>query len=70
MLKALRKRADLRGGIGRRGLALAFLIIALRPDLIRGPSRSPGPAPPAADRAPPAPLRVTYAAAVERAARP
>jgi serine peptidase DegS len=58
------------------GLALAFLIVALRPDLIRG---TPGPAPllapaptPAAPPTPagalPAPARVSYAAAVERAA--
>jgi serine peptidase DegS len=58
------------------GLALAFLIVALRPDLIRG---APGPAPllapapgPAAAATPagalPAPARVSYAAAVERAA--
>jgi serine peptidase DegS len=58
------------------GLALAFLIVALRPELIR---RAPGPAPllapataPAAAAAPagapPAPARVSYAAAVERAA--
>ena len=58
------------------GLALAFLIVALRPDLIRG---APGPAPllapapaPAAPPTPagalPAPARVSYAAAVERAA--
>jgi serine protease DegS len=51
------------------GLALAFLIVALRPELIRGgaqPAALPAPAPPAA--ALPAPARVTYAAAVERAA--
>jgi serine peptidase DegS len=58
------------------GLALAFLIVALRPDLIR---RAPGPAPllapapaPAAAATPagalPAPARASYAAAVERAA--
>ena len=50
------------------GLALAFLIVALRPDLIRGPSRSPRPAAPAAERALPASERATYAAAVQRAA--
>jgi serine peptidase DegS len=53
------------------GLALAFLIVALRPQLIRG-AAYPAPlavAPaPAAATAPPAPERVTYAAAVERAA--
>ena len=55
------------------GLALAFVIVALRPDLIR---RSAGVAPPpayvAAPSAPVAaargPARVTYAAAVQRAA--
>jgi serine peptidase DegS len=51
------------------GLALAFLIVALRPELIRGaaqPVPLPASAPPAG--ALPAPARVTYAAAVERAA--
>ena len=55
------------------GLALAFVIVALRPDLIR---RSSGTAPPPAYRSAPAaqipsargPARVTYAAAVRRAA--
>ncbi|HJS89126.1 MAG TPA: trypsin-like peptidase domain-containing protein [Steroidobacteraceae bacterium] len=55
------------------GLALAFVIVALRPDLIR---RSAGVAPPPAYVAAPAapvaaargPARVTYAAAVQRAA--
>src|SRR2546429_225775 len=50
------------------GLALAFLIVALRPDLIRGPAHDPGPAARAGDRALPAPERATYAAAVQRAA--
>ena len=58
------------------GLALAFLIVALRPDLIRGapvPAPLLAPAPtPAAPATPagalPAPARVSYAAAVERAA--
>ena len=58
------------------GLALAFLIVALRPDLIRGtpgpaPLLAPAPSPAAAATpagAPPAPARVSYAAAVERAA--
>jgi serine peptidase DegS len=55
------------------GLALAFVIVALRPDLIRGdagpPPAPPPPAVPAAS-APVArePLRVSYAAAVQRAA--
>lgn len=53
------------------GLALAFLIVAVRPDLIRRGTAPVLPAPPAASIAPaalPAPTRVTYAAAVERAA--
>src|SRR2546429_705286 len=50
------------------GLALAFLVVALRPDLIRATPRPPEPATPAAERALPAPQRVTYAAAVQRAA--
>jgi serine peptidase DegS len=51
------------------GLALAFLIIALRPDLIRGSTRT---APPVAAAVPAqtvtAPVRVSYADAVQRAA--
>jgi serine peptidase DegS len=51
------------------GLALAFLIVALRPDLIRGAAQ---PAPLLASAPPsgtlPAAAHVTYAAAVERAA--
>ncbi|MDB6091418.1 MAG: hypothetical protein JWN85_4202 [Gammaproteobacteria bacterium] len=50
------------------GLALAFLIVALRPDLIR---RATGPAlamPAVSSPALPAPARVTYSAAVQRAA--
>jgi Do/DeqQ family serine protease len=50
------------------GLALAFLIVALRPDLIRRGSATPLPAvagPPAEIAAP---SRVTYSAAVQRAA--
>jgi len=56
------------------GLALAFLIIALRPDLIRRPAAPavlPPPAVPATVAAAPAvqaPVRVTYAGAVQRAA--
>jgi len=51
------------------GLALAFVIVALRPDLIRRDKANAAPlatARPAA--AVPAPARVTYSAAVERAA--
>jgi serine protease DegS len=53
------------------GLALAFLIVALRPDLIRGATRAPAPAGPVVSPPPqsvPAPVRVTYADAVQRAA--
>jgi len=68
MLKRLGSALIFVAGSVVGGLALAFLIIALRPDLIRGPTRSPGPALPAADRTLPAPERITYAAAVQRAA--
>jgi serine peptidase DegS len=54
------------------GLALAFLIVALRPDLIRGATtRAPasvGTAPSLPQQTVPAPVRVTYADAVQRAA--
>src|ERR1700674_2436029 len=68
MLKRLGSALFFEAGSVAGGLALAFLIIALRPDLIRGPPRSPGPALPAADRTLPAPERVTYAAAEQRGA--
>ena len=52
------------------GLALAFLIVAVRPDLIRRGAAPGLPMPPVSASAPsvPAPARVTYAAAVQRAA--
>ena len=52
------------------GLALAFVIVALRPDLIRrGPAAAVLPAmPPETTPSVPAPARVTYSAAVQRAA--
>ena len=57
------------------GLALAFVVVALHPSLIRGPGGSPArPAPPATVPAPGAPARreppalVSYASAVQRAA--
>jgi serine peptidase DegS len=52
------------------GLALAFLIVAIRPDLIRGdPGAAPATAAPAAPvTSAAAPAHVTYAAAVQRAA--
>src|SRR6266446_8529925 len=68
MLKRLGSALIFVAGSVVGGLALAFLIVALRPDLIRGPGRSPGPALPAVDRALPAPEHASYAAAVQRAA--
>jgi serine protease DegS len=54
------------------GLALAFLIVALRPDLIRSPPRADAaaapPAPPAPRIMETAPELASYAAAVDRAA--
>jgi serine protease DegS len=51
------------------GLALAFLIVALRPDLIHRVTRSPAPSvAPTVPQTAPAPPRASYADAVERAA--
>jgi serine peptidase DegS len=54
------------------GLALAFLIVALRPELIRGATHAPQPPPLVAPATPPASaaasVRETYAEAVQRAA--
>jgi len=52
------------------GLALAFLIVAVRPDLVRRGAAPVLPLPPATPSTPavPGPARVTYAAAVKRAA--
>jgi len=51
------------------GLALAFLIVALRPELIRnGAHTPPAAAPVVTQPAAPAPAQVTYADAVQRAA--
>jgi serine protease DegS len=50
------------------GLALAFVIVAVRPDLIRRGVAPTLPMPVASTPALPAPARVTYAAAVQRAA--
>jgi serine protease DegS len=50
------------------GLALAFVIVAVRPDLIRRGVTPALPIPVASTPAVPAPARVTYAAAVQRAA--
>lgn len=50
------------------GLALAFLIVAARPELIRGASGLPVPVLPVPPATPLAPAAVTYAAAVQRGA--
>jgi serine peptidase DegS len=50
------------------GLALAFLIVAVRPDLIRRGAAPALPMPAVSSPALPAPARVTYSAAVQRAA--
>lgn len=50
------------------GLALAFLIVAARPELIRGASGLPAPVVPVPPPAPLAPAQVNYAAAVQRGA--
>jgi len=50
------------------GLALAFLLVAVRPDLIRRRADPALPIPAVATPALPAPARVTYNAAVQRAA--
>jgi serine protease DegS len=50
------------------GLALAFLIVAVRPDLIHRGAASALPMPAVSSPALPAPARVTYSAAVQRAA--
>jgi serine peptidase DegS len=50
------------------GLALAFLIVAARPDLIRGSSGVAGPAPPVPPAPPPATSQLSYASAVQRGA--
>jgi serine peptidase DegS len=76
MLERLSRGLTFIAGSVVGGLALAFVIVALRPDLIRGAAGPPAPAPaPALAPAPAAsapatrgPLRVSYAAAVQRAA--
>jgi S1-C subfamily serine protease len=50
------------------GLALAFLIVAARPELIRGASGLPSPALPVPPAVPLVPAQVSYAAAVQRGA--
>jgi len=72
MLERLSRGLTFIAGSVVGGLALAFVIVALRPDLIRGnaDSRAPASMPIPAATAPTAegPARVTYAAAVQRAA--
>ncbi|HEX4649420.1 MAG TPA: trypsin-like peptidase domain-containing protein, partial [Steroidobacteraceae bacterium] len=75
MLKRLGSALIFVAGSVVGGLALAFLIVALRPDLIRATPRAAEPAAPptttgtpAAAVAAAAPQRVSYAAAVQRAA--
>jgi S1-C subfamily serine protease len=50
------------------GLALAFLIVAMRPDLIRGETQVAAAPPPVVPAMAPPPAHVTYAEAVQRAA--
>jgi serine protease DegS len=50
------------------GLALAFLIVAMRPDLIRGETQVAAAPPPVVPAVAPPPAHVTYAEAVQRAA--
>jgi serine peptidase DegS len=68
MLKRLGSALIFVAGSVVGGLALAFLIVALHPDLIRATPRAPEPVAPAAERPVPGPQRVTYATAVDRAA--
>jgi serine protease DegS len=73
MLQRLSRGLTFIAGSVVGGLALAFVIVAMRPDLIRGSAGSqpaPAPAPVIVESAPPAraPERLSYAAAVERAA--
>jgi serine peptidase DegS len=72
MLRRLQSALVFVAGSVLGGLALAFVIVALRPELIRGASNARVPAAPAlpAPVAPPAPVPVlsTYADAVQRAA--
>jgi serine protease DegS len=70
MLKRLGSAAVFVAGSVVGGLALAFLIVALRPDLIRGATRAPAPVATVVEtpRSGPAGVRDTYADAVQRAA--
>ena len=73
MLERLSRGLTFIAGSVVGGLALAFVIVAMRPDLIRGnasPQVAPASVPEPAASAPTAvgPARVTYAAAVQRAA--
>ena len=73
MLERLSRGLTFIAGSVVGGLALAFVIVALRPDLIRGNAGAQGapawvPAPAASAPTARGPARVTYAAAVQRAA--
>jgi Do/DeqQ family serine protease len=73
MLKRLGRGLTFIAGSVVGGLALAFVIVALHPSLIRGPGGSPSPAHPAVAAPAPAEQRreppiASYAAAVKRAA--
>ena len=73
MLERLSRGLTFIAGSVVGGLALAFVIVAVRPDLIRGnagpqPAPASAPAPIESVPAAPGPERVTYAAAVQRAA--
>ncbi|MDE2262395.1 MAG: hypothetical protein KGL45_07735, partial [Gammaproteobacteria bacterium] len=73
MLERLSRGLTFIAGSVVGGLALAFVIVALRPDLIRGNAgsqRTPPSVPAPAVNAPAArgPERLTYASAVQRAA--
>ncbi len=68
MLKRLGNALVFVAGSVVGGLALAFLIVALRPDLIRGATRAPVAEPAAVPAAASAPGGLSYADAVERAA--
>jgi S1-C subfamily serine protease len=75
MLERLSRGLTFIAGSVVGGLALAFVIVAVRPDLIRGgggspatPARASAPAAAPSTQAPSGPARLTYAGAVQRAA--
>jgi serine peptidase DegS len=68
MLKRLGSALIFVAGSVVGGLALAFLAVAVRPDLIRGGIPPPAPAPPVTPPTTSPPARASYADAVQRAA--